>query len=86
MPQGAAARTNRLQTNPATVMFIDLVDSIDLFARLGNQAAKELIDDFFDELGHLTVHHHGNVIKRVGDELMCSFLTPLAAFSAARDM
>ena len=83
---GASERTNRLQTIPATVMFIDIVDSIDLFARLGDQAAKELIDDFFNELAHLTVHHHGTVIKRVGDELMCSFLTPLAAFAAARDM
>ena len=82
----AAERTNRLKTIPTTVMFIDIVDSIDLFARLGNQAAKELIDDFFNELAHLTLDHHGNVIKRVGDELMCSFHMPLAAFAAARDM
>ena len=35
---------------PTTVMFVDIVDSIDRFARLGNQAAKELIDDFFNQL------------------------------------
>ena len=46
----AAERTNRLTTMPTTVMFVDIVDSIDLFARLGNQAAKELIDEFFNEL------------------------------------
>lgn len=83
---GAGERTNRLKTIPTTVMFIDIVDSIDLFARLGNQAAKELIDDFFGELALLTADHHGTVIKRVGDELMCSFHIPLAAFAAARDM
>ena len=82
----AAERTNRLKTMPTTVMFIDIVDSIDLFARLGNQAANELIDVFFNELTYLTTDHHGTLIKRVGDELMCSFHIPLAAFAAARDM
>ena len=82
----AAERTNRLKTMPTTVMFIDIVDSIDLFARLGNQAANELIDVFFNELTYLTTDHHGTLIKRVGDELMCSFHNPLAALAAARDM
>ena len=60
----AAERTNRLKTMPTTVMFIDIVDSIDLFARLGNQAANELIDVFFNELAYLTTDHHGTVIDR----------------------
>ena len=46
----AAERTNRLTTMPTTVVFVDIVDSIDRFVRLGNQAAKELIDDFFNDL------------------------------------
>ena len=79
-------RTNRIKTIPTTVMFVDIVDSIDLFARLGNQDAKNLIDELFHQLSQLVLDHHGNVVKRVGDELMCSFFLPLAAFTAARDM
>ncbi len=81
-----ASKTNRLTTLPTTVLFADIVDSIDLFARLGNQVAKELIDEFFDQLKFLVVDHHGTVVKLIGDELMCSFGQPLAAFAAARDM
>ena len=81
-----AERTNRLKTMPVTVMFVDIVDSIDLFARLGNQDAKNLIDDFFNQLAHLIADHRGRVVKSVGDELMCSFAAPLDAFSAAREV
>jgi class 3 adenylate cyclase len=81
-----ASKTNRLTTLPTTVLFVDIVDSIDLFARLGNEAAKDLIDEFFEQLRFLVIDHHGTVVKRIGDELMCSFNQPLAAFAAARDM
>ncbi len=79
-------RTNLLKTIPTTVLFADIVDSIDLYARMGNQAAKELIDQFFNVLGSLVTDHHGNVVKSIGDELMCSFFMPLSAIAAARDM
>ena len=81
-----ASKTNRLTALPTTVLFADIVDSIDLFARLGNQPAKDLIDEFFEQLKLLVIDHHGTIIKRIGDELMCSFDQPLAAFAAARDM
>ncbi len=80
------SRTNRLATIPATVLFADIVDSIELYGRLGNEAAQDLIERFFIELGLVVRDHRGLVIKRVGDELMCSFFTPLAAFAASRDL
>lgn len=81
-----ADRTNRLKTIPTTVLFADIVGSIDLYARLGNQAAKDLIDHFFSEITYLVNDHKGSVVKSVGDELMCSFFSPLSALAAARDM
>ncbi len=79
-------RTNRLKTVPVTVLFADIVDSIDLYARLGNEAAKQLIDVLFNDLSHLVADHHGTLVKSIGDELMCSFHLPLFAINAARDM
>lgn len=79
-------RTNLLKTIPTTVLFADIVDSIDLYSRMGNQEAKELIDQFFNVLTDLVADHHGTVVKIIGDELMCSFYMPLSAIAAARDM
>ncbi len=79
-------RANRLKTVPVTVLFADIVDSIDLYARLGNEAAKQLIDGLFNDLSHLVADHRGTVVKSIGDELMCSFHLPLFAINAARDM
>ena len=79
-------RTNLLKTIPTTILFADIVDSIDLYSRMGNQAAKELIDQFFNVLTGLITDHHGTVVKSIGDELMCSFYMPLSAIAAARDM
>lgn len=76
---------NRLKTVPVTVLFADIVDSIDLYARLGNEAAKQLIDGLFNDLSHLVADHRGTVVKSIGDELMCSFHLPLFAINAARD-
>ncbi len=77
-------RTKRLKTVPVTVLFAGIVDSIDLYARLGNEAAKQLIDGVFNDLSHLVAGHRGTVVKSIGDELMCSFHLPLFAINAAR--
>lgn len=61
MAESDNERTNRLKTVPVTVLFADIVDSIDLYARLGNEAAKQLIDGLFNDLSHLVAGHRGGV-------------------------
>jgi class 3 adenylate cyclase len=69
-----------------TVLFVDVSGWTDLCARIGDAAAKRIVDSLLGELCQDVERYQGRIIKRIGDELMCLFATPNDAASAACDM
>lgn len=73
-------------TEERTILFADLAGSTALYDRLGDLAAQTLIEGVLASLGRCTADHGGEVIKTIGDEVMCSFPAPAAAAEAALRM
>ncbi len=69
-----------------TVLFADIADSTRLYQRLGNDRALEQVERCMSRLETITREHGGDVIKTVGDEVMCKFATPENAVRAAMQM
>ena len=61
-----------LPQDPA-VMFADLAGSTSIYEKLGDAAAKAMIDECLQQMRAATARHGGRVIKTIGDELMCVF-------------
>lgn len=64
--------TSTTPTNCA-VLFADISGSSQLYAQLGNQAAKQLINAILVKLAEIISSYHGRIIKTIGDEIMASF-------------
>jgi len=67
-----------MRTATASVLFVDVVGSTELRARLGEEAADELRRRIDAGLLEIVTAHHGRVVKGLGDGL-------LAVFDAAAD-
>lgn len=67
-------------------VFTDLVDSSDLFSRMGDAAAYRLIREHFALLAEIVRHHRGNIVKTVGDGVHAAFHAPDDALRAAVEM
>jgi class 3 adenylate cyclase len=65
------------------VMFADLVGSTSLYERLGDVAAKPLVDECLRGFSKIVRSHGGEVIKTLGDEVMASFEQVAQAAAAA---
>src|SRR5688572_9557661 len=65
------------------LLFTDLVRSTELLARLGDDAADELRRRHFAGLRQAVAASNGEEIKSLGDGLMVSFTSPVAALSCA---
>jgi class 3 adenylate cyclase len=65
------------------LLFTDLVGSTELLARLGDDAADELRRRHFAGLRQAVTASDGQEIKSLGDGLMVSFTSPVAALSCA---
>ena len=61
-----------LPPDPA-VLFADLAGSTSIYEKLGDTAAKAMIDECLTLMRAATARHGGRVIKTIGDELMCVF-------------
>lgn len=68
------------------LLFTDLKGSTALYDRIGDLNAFALVQQHFDRLQEVTVHHHGAIIKTIGDAVMAAFLDPADAVGAALDM
>jgi class 3 adenylate cyclase/tetratricopeptide (TPR) repeat protein len=66
-----------------TFLFTDLVGSTALIDRLGDDAADSVRRDHFDVLRKAVVEAGGEEVKNLGDGLMVSFTSPVAALSCA---
>jgi DNA-binding SARP family transcriptional activator/tetratricopeptide (TPR) repeat protein len=67
----------------ATFLFTDLVGSTELLARLGDDAAEELRRTHFALLRRTVAEAGGQEVKSLGDGLMVTFASPLAALGCA---
>jgi class 3 adenylate cyclase len=67
------------------VAFVDIVDSVGLYRRLGDWEAKREIDRALGHAARRLVRHEGRVIKHNGDGLLCAFGAAEQAFDALCD-
>jgi class 3 adenylate cyclase len=69
-----------------TFMFTDLKNSTDLYSRIGDLHAFDLVTRHFEKLSHIIDRHHGTIVKTMGDAVMASFTVPADAVAAALEM
>jgi len=74
------------QSNSAVVLFADITHASGLFSELGATWAVDVISSVHEHLREVTRRHHGEVIKTVGTEIICSFDRPDDAAMATGDM
>jgi len=74
------------QSQPLTILFADISGSTKLFELRGDVYARQLIGAILGALGDECLRHGGQIIKTIGDEIMCIFPTPLQGVLSAVDM
>lgn len=73
-------------TSDLTILFADICRSTFLFDTIGDQAALELVMDTLKLARSSVKHNNGHTIGTIGDELMCTFVSPLDALAAANQI
>ncbi len=61
------------QTSSLAIVFADVSGSTRLFEELGDMDARRIIAAVIDALAVVVQRNGGNVIKTIGDEIMCTF-------------
>jgi len=69
-----------------TFLFTDLKGSTELYARVGDLVAYELVRAHFQLLNRIVAAEGGAVVKTIGDAVMATFPTPERALAAALAM
>jgi class 3 adenylate cyclase len=69
-----------------TFLFTDLKGSTELYARVGDLVAYELVRRHFHLLNEIVTAEGGAVVKTIGDAVMATFPTPDRALAAALRM
>ena len=69
-----------------TFLFTDLKGSTELYARVGDLVAYELVRGHFHLLTEIVAAEGGSVVKTIGDAVMATFPTPDRALAAALRM
>ena len=76
----------RLKITSLTVLFTDLKGSTELYERVGDIAAYDLVRAHFTLLQDIVAREAGAVVKTIGDAVMATFATPDRALAAALRM
>lgn len=69
-----------------TILFADVSGSTRLFEVRGDVEARRLIGAVLVALAEVAARHGGQVVKTIGDEIMCTFPGALHGLLAATDM
>jgi adenylate cyclase len=69
-----------------TILFVDVCGSTKLYETLGNTRAEAVITKALGVLSEAATRHLGTIVKKIGDEIMCTFVAASDAMSAAVDM
>src|SRR5438067_11750992 len=73
----------RLKITSLTFLFTDLKGSTELYQRVGDLAAFDLVQAHFRVLNEIVAAQAGAVVKTIGDAVMATFPTPDRAMAAA---
>lgn len=76
----------RLKIGSLTVLFTDLKGSTELYERVGDLVAYDIVRKHFRVLTDVVRKHEGAVVKTIGDAVMATFSTPEAGLEAALEM
>ncbi len=74
------------ETVTLAILFADIAKSTHLYETLGDKRAQKLIGTCLSLFANITARHQGKVIKTIGDEIMCTFLTANDAVEAGVEM
>jgi class 3 adenylate cyclase len=75
--------TQRLKITSLTFLFTDLKGSTELYERVGDLVAYDLVQAHFHVLNQIVAAEAGAVVKTIGDAVMATFPTPDRAVAAA---
>jgi class 3 adenylate cyclase len=73
----------RLKIMSLTFLFTDLKGSTELYERVGDLVAFDLVKEHFRVLNEIIASEAGAVVKTIGDAVMATFATPDRAVAAA---
>jgi len=76
----------RLKITSLTFLFTDLKGSTELYERVGDLVAYDLVRSHFRVLNEIVAAEAGAVVKTIGDAVMATFSTPDRAVAAALRM
>ena len=76
----------RLKITSLTFLFTDLKGSTDLYERVGDLVAFDIVREHFKILHEIIAAESGAVVKTIGDAVMATFATPDRAIAAALRM
>ncbi|MEO5670813.1 MAG: adenylate/guanylate cyclase domain-containing protein [Ramlibacter sp.] len=76
----------RLKITSLTFVFTDLKASTELYERVGDLAAYDLVKAHFGVLNEVVARESGAVVKTIGDAVMASFPTPDRGIAAVLAM
>jgi class 3 adenylate cyclase len=76
----------RLKITSLTFLFTDLKGSTDLYERVGDLVAYDMVRAHFRVLHEVVASEAGAVVKTIGDAVMATFATPDRALAAALKM
>ena len=76
----------RLKITSLTFLFTDLKGSTDLYERVGDLVAFDIVKAHFRILQEIIAAESGAVVKTIGDAVMATFATPDRAIAAALRM
>jgi len=76
----------RLKITSLTFLFTDLKGSTELYERVGDLAAYDLVRAHFRVLNEIVAAERGAVVKTIGDAVMATFPSPDRAMAAALKM
>ena len=76
----------RLKITSLTFLFTDLKGSTELYERVGDLVAFDLVRAHFQVLNEIVAAEAGAVVKTIGDAVMATFSTPDRAVAAALRM
>lgn len=74
------------QTRPLAIVFADVSGSTRLFEQRGDVEARRITSAVIAALSQIVHANGGTVIKTIGDEVMCTFLSAIDGINAACQM
>ena len=74
------------QARNLAVVFADISESTSLYQKLGDAAARNIVNACLALISGILARYDGKLIKTIGDEVMCTFPSADLAVVAASDM